>query len=97
MLVKRVEMVQRSYTETASSSVREYQQLGFVTLDGNLAVRRWVMTVNSVTKSHVKISSQNSRETKRYDFKGPLNVQLHKRFFKKCDDQYSEYQLNSDQ
>ena len=34
------------------------------------------MTVNSVTKSHVKISSHNSWETKCYDFKGLLNVQL---------------------
>ena len=30
------------------------------------------MTVNSVTKSYVKISSHNSLETKGYDFKGPL-------------------------
>ena len=47
------------------------------------------MIVNSLTKSHVKISSHNSRETKRYDFKGPLNVQL-QRSFTKCDDLYSE-------
>ena len=40
------------------------------------------MTVNSVTKSRVKMSSHNSRETKLYDFKGPLNVQLHKKFYK---------------
>ena len=40
------------------------------------------MTVNSVTKSQVKISSHNSLETKRYDFKGPLNVQLYKKFYK---------------
>ena len=40
------------------------------------------MTVNSVTKSHVKVSSHNSGETKRRDFKGPLNVQLHKKFYK---------------
>ena len=43
------------------------------------------MTVNSVTKSHVKRSSHNSPETKRYDFKGPLNVQLHKKFYKVSD------------
>ena len=40
------------------------------------------MTVNSVVKNHVKISSHNSRERKRYDLKGPLNVQLHKKFYK---------------
>ena len=40
------------------------------------------MTVNSMTISYVKISSHNSQETKRYDFKGPLNVQLHKKFYK---------------
>ena len=40
------------------------------------------MTVNSVMKSQVKISSHNSRETKRYDVKGPLNVQLLKKFYK---------------
>ena len=39
------------------------------------------MTVNLVTKSQVKISSHNFRETKRYDLKGPLNVQLHKKFY----------------
>ena len=40
------------------------------------------MIVNSVTKSHVKISSHNSRETKLHDFKGRLYVQLHKKFYK---------------
>ena len=40
------------------------------------------MTVNSVAKSHVKLSSHNFREAKRYDFKGPLYVQLHKKFYK---------------
>ena len=43
------------------------------------------MTVNSMTKSHVKITSHNSPETKLYDFKGPLNVQLHKKFYKVSD------------
>ena len=39
------------------------------------------MAVNSVMKSHVKISSHNFQETKRYEFKGLLNVQLHKKFY----------------
>ena len=72
--------------------IRERRQLGFVTLNGNLTVSGWwfqVMNVNAVTKSHVKISFHNSREILRYDFKGPLNVQLHKKFYK-CDDLYSE-------
>ena len=51
------------------------------------------MTVNSVTKSHVIISSHNSRETKRYDFKGPLNVQSCTRSFTKCNDLYSEISI----
>ena len=50
------------------------------------------MTVNSGTKSHVKILSHNSRETKPYDFKGTLNVQLHKSFTK-CDDLHSEISI----
>ena len=40
------------------------------------------MVVNSVMKSHVKVSCYNFRETKRYEFKGLLNVQLHKKFYK---------------
>ena len=46
--------------------LRERRQLGFVTLNGNLTVSGRVSLaydVNSVMKSHVKISSHNSRET----------------------------------
>ena len=47
------------------------------------------MTVNSVTKSYVKISSHNSRETYHYGFKGPYNCSVLKKFAK-CGDQYLE-------
>ena len=45
---------------------RERRQLGFVTLNSSLAVSGWwilLMTVDSVMKSHVKISSHKFPET----------------------------------
>ena len=51
------------------------------------------MIINSVMKSHIKISSYNSRETKHYDFKGLLNVEV----LQSVTIYIQRYQLNSDQ